>query len=57
MVRRHAVLTQQRRLAALAVDIVVVAIACQLLFGAPYPPLGEKGFWAHSAILAVLVVR
>jgi hypothetical protein len=55
MLRRDALLTQPQRLAALMVDIAVVAVACQFLFGAPYPPLGDKGFWAYSALLAVLV--
>jgi uncharacterized protein len=26
-----------------------------VLFGSAYPPLGDKGFWAYSALLAVLV--
>src|ERR1700683_4491410 len=53
--RREFSLRQPQRLGALLIDIVLVAIACEFLFGAPYPPLGDKGFWAYSALLAVLV--
>lgn len=48
-------LTQPQRLAALIIDLVVVACACWVLFGIPYPPLGDKGFWAYSALLSVIV--
>ena len=48
-------LTQPQRLCALFIDLLIVALACWCLFGIPYPPLGDKGFWAYSALLAVLV--
>lgn len=48
-------LTQPQRLAALVADLMVVVVACYLLFGVPYPPVGPGGFWAHSAVLAVLL--
>lgn len=48
-------LTQPQRLAALVIDCLIVALACNLLFGTLYPPLGVKGFWAYSALLSVLV--
>jgi uncharacterized protein len=48
-------LTQPQRLAALFIDLLVVGFACTVLFGIPYPPLGDKGFWAYSALLSVLV--
>ncbi|MEN8129175.1 MAG: DUF87 domain-containing protein [Pseudomonadota bacterium] len=48
-------LTQPQRLASLVVDLVVVASACWYLFGTLYPPIGDKGFWGYSALLAVLV--
>ena len=48
-------LTQPQRLASLVIDLIVVAIACVYLFGTFYPPLGDKGFWGYSALLAVLV--
>ncbi|RLA45741.1 MAG: hypothetical protein DRR42_19055 [Gammaproteobacteria bacterium] len=48
-------LTQPQRLASLVIDLIVVAIACGYLFGTFYPPLGDKGFWGYSALLAVLV--
>jgi len=54
-VRREFNLTQPQRLVALFVDLIVVACACWFLFRIPYPPLGDKGFWAYSSILAVLV--
>lgn len=40
---------------ALIVDLLVVIAACWYLFATPYPPLGDKGFWAYSALLGVLV--
>jgi hypothetical protein len=48
-------LTQPQRLASLAVDLIIVVLACWLLFGTLYPPIGPKGFWGYSAMLAVLV--
>ena len=48
-------LTQTQRLVSLLVDFVVVAAACVFLFGTVYPPVGNRGFWAYSALLAVLV--
>jgi len=48
-------LTQPQRLLALAIDCAIVAVACRILFGTFYPPLGDAGFWAYSALLSVLV--
>jgi len=48
-------LTQPQRLASLIVDLCVVAGACWFLFGTAYPPIGDKGFWGYSALLAVLI--
>ena len=48
-------LTQPQRLASLIIDLCIVAIACRFLFGIVYPPIGDKGFWGYSALLAVLV--
>jgi uncharacterized protein len=48
-------LSQPQRLAAVFIDLLVVASACWVLFGIPYPPLGDKGFWAYSALLSVIV--
>ncbi|MGC3980193.1 MAG: DUF87 domain-containing protein [Steroidobacteraceae bacterium] len=48
-------LTQPQRLLSLCIDLIVVFIACNYLFGTPYPPLGDKGFWAYSALLSVLI--
>lgn len=48
-------LTQPQRLGALLIDMLVVAFACRYLFGSFYPPLGNLGFWAYSALLSVLV--
>src|ERR1700684_3929489 len=53
--RASSSLTQPQRLCALVIASALVAVACFFLFGAPYPPLGDKGFWAYSALLAVLV--
>lgn len=53
--KRHANLTQPQRLSALFIDLLIVAVACFSLFGTIYPPLGDKGFWAYSALLAVLI--
>ncbi len=52
---RQSNLTQPQRLASLVIDSLIVAAACWYLFGTPYPPLGTDGFWAYSALLAVLV--
>jgi hypothetical protein len=54
-IKRLANLTQPQRLAALLIDCVIVALACRFLFGTFYPPVGVQGFWAYSALLAVLV--
>lgn len=48
-------LTQPQRLASLVIDLIIVAGACFYLFGTFYPPTGDKGFWAYSSLLAVLV--
>ena len=48
-------LTQPQRLVALLIDALIVAVACDYLFGTFYPPLGNTGFWAYSALLSVLV--
>jgi hypothetical protein len=48
-------LTQPQRLASLSIDLVIVLLACWYLFGVFYPPIGEKGFWGYSALLAVLI--
>lgn len=48
-------LTQPQRLVSLFIDLFIVALACWYLFGVAYPPLGDKGFWAYSSLLAVLV--
>ena len=48
-------LTQPQRLASLVIDLVIVATASWYLFGTVYPPVGNKGFWGYSALLAVLV--
>lgn len=48
-------LTQPQRLVALMLDALIVAGACVYLFGRPFPPLGNSGFWAYSALLAVLI--
>ena len=49
------ILTQPQRLIALVIDALIVAVACRYLFGTYYPPLGNEGFWAYSALLSVLV--
>jgi hypothetical protein len=54
-VKKEFNLAQPQRLAALLIDLMVVACACGVLFGTPYPPLGDKGFWAYSALLSVIV--
>lgn len=48
-------LTQPQRLASFVIDLSIVATACWYLFGTFYPPVGDKGFWGYSALLAVLV--
>lgn len=48
-------LSQPQRLVSLALDFVIVLLACKYLFGVFYPPVGDKGFWGYSALLAVLV--
>jgi hypothetical protein len=48
-------LTQPQRLASLCIDLVIVLLACWYLFGVFYPPIGDKGFWGYSALLAVLI--
>ena len=48
-------LTQPQRLVSLCIDFSVVLVACWYLFGEFYPPIGDKGFWGYSALLAVLV--
>lgn len=53
--KRLSNLTQAQRLAALTIDLLIIAAACFYLFGTAYPPFGEKGFWAYSALLAILV--
>lgn len=53
--QRQVSLTQPQRLAALVLDLLLVGAACIFLFGTVWPPLGDKGFWAYSALLAVLV--
>lgn len=51
----HRNLTQPQRLVALVLDALIVVVACHYLFGTYYPPLGNEGFWAYSALLSVLV--
>jgi uncharacterized protein len=53
--KREFSLTQPQRLVSLFIDLFIVALACCYLFGVAYPPLGDKGFWAYSSLLAVLV--
>lgn len=48
-------LSQPQRIASLAIELVIVLTACWFLFGTFYPPIGNKGFWGYSALLAVLV--
>lgn len=48
-------LTQPQRLVSLCIDLAIVLLACWYLFGVFYPPIGEKGFWGYSAMLAVLI--
>lgn len=48
-------LTQPQRLVGLLIDALIVILACSYLFGTLYPPLGNTGFWAYSALLSVLV--
>tara|TARA_R110002049_G_scaffold191507_1_gene360428 strand:- start:881 stop:3157 length:2277 start_codon:yes stop_codon:yes gene_type:complete len=55
MMKRPFNLTQPQRLASLIIDLVVVGVACFYLFGIFYPPIGDKGYWGYSALLAVLV--
>lgn len=53
--KKEFALTQPQRLSSLCIDLIVVASACWYLFYLPYPPLGDKGIWAYSALLAVLI--
>lgn len=48
-------LSQPQRLSSLVIDLIIVLLACWYLFGVFYPPIGDKGFWGYSALLAVLV--
>lgn len=48
-------LTQPQRLASLLIDLAIVSAGCMFLFETLYPPIGNKGFWGYSALLAVLV--
>lgn len=52
---RESQLTQPQRLLSLFIDVSIVATACVYLFGSIYPPVGDKGYWAYSALLGVLV--
>lgn len=53
--KREFKLTQPQRLASLIFEVLIVLFACFFLFGTFYPPIGNKGFWAYSALLSVLV--
>lgn len=53
--RHSSRLTQPERLLAVALDCAVIAAACWILFGNPLPPLGDKGFWAYSTLLSILI--